>query len=98
MQAPQALRRDEHDTSPLPRERATLRGLGGTEAPQAFRRGGNLGRGDLGPPVVPGVQEIGFGSQNLRPSRMVPPAAEARPTGRPVSMERLGDWNGLMEV
>jgi hypothetical protein len=49
-------------------------------------------RDDLGPPVVPGVQEIGLGSRNLRPR------AEARPTGRAVSRERLGDWDGPMEV
>ena len=49
-------------------------------------------RDDLGPPIVPGVQEIGLGSQNLRPR------AEARPTGRAVSRERLSDWNGPMAV
>ena len=43
-------------------------------------------RDDLGPPVVPGGQEIGLGSRNLRC-----PRAEARPTGRAVSRERLGD-------
>jgi hypothetical protein len=32
-------------------------------------------RDDLGPPVVPGGQEIGLGSRNLRPR------AEARPSG-----------------
>ena len=37
-------------------------------------------RDNLGPPVVPGGQEIGLGSQNLRRLR-----AEARPTGRAVS-------------
>jgi len=46
-----------------------------------------LERDDLGPPVVPGGQEIGLGSRNLRPR------AEARPTGRAVSRERLGDWD-----
>jgi hypothetical protein len=46
-------------------------------------------RDDLGPPVIPGGQEIGLGSRNLRR-----PRAEARPTGRAVSRERLGDWNG----
>ena len=49
-------------------------------------------RDDLGPPVVPGGQEIGLGSRNLRPK------AEARPTGRSVSRERLGDRDGWMEV
>jgi hypothetical protein len=49
-------------------------------------------RDDLGPLVVPGGQEIGLGSRNLRPS------AEARPTGRAVSSERLGDWDGPMAV
>jgi hypothetical protein len=51
-------------------------------------------RDDLGPPVLPGGQEIGLGSRNLRPR------AEARPTGRAVSRsaERLGDWDGQMEV
>ena len=34
-----------------------------------------LERDDLGPPVVPGGQEIGWGSRNLRPR------LEARPTG-----------------
>ena len=49
-------------------------------------------RDDLGPPVVPGGQEIGLGSRTLRPR------AESRPTGRAVSRERLGDWAGPMEV
>ena len=49
-------------------------------------------RDDLGPLVVPGGQEIGLGSRNLRPS------AEARPTGCAVSRERLGDWDGPMAV
>jgi len=48
-------------------------------------------RDDLGPPVIPG-QEIGLGSRNLRPR------AEARPTGGAVSRERLGVWDGPMEV
>ena len=39
-----------------------------------------------------GGQEIGLGSRNLRPR------AEARPTGRAVYRERLGDWDGPMEV
>jgi hypothetical protein len=51
-----------------------------------------LERDDLGPPVVPGGQEIGLGSRNLRPR------AEARPTGGAVSRERLGDWDGPMAV
>jgi hypothetical protein len=49
----------------------------------------------VGPPVVPGGQEVGFrglGSRNLRTR------AEARPTGRAVSKERLGDWDGQMNV
>jgi hypothetical protein len=49
-------------------------------------------RDDLGPPVVPGGQEIGLGTRNLRPR------AEARPTGRAVSKERLGDWDGPIGV
>ena len=49
-------------------------------------------RDDLGPPVVPGGQEIGLGSRNLRPK------TEVRPTGRAVSKERIGDWDGVMEV
>jgi hypothetical protein len=40
----------------------------------------------------PGGQEIGLGSRSLRPR------AEARPTGRAVSRERLGDWGGPMAV
>jgi hypothetical protein len=50
----------------------------------------------LGPPVVPGGQEIGLGSRNLRPRHKS--RAEARPTGRAVSWERLGDWDGPMAV
>jgi hypothetical protein len=46
---------------------------------------------DLGPPVVPGDQEIGLGSRKLR-------RAEARPTGRAVPRERLGDLDGQMAV
>jgi len=51
-----------------------------------------LSLSDLGPPVVPGGQEIGLGSRNLRPR------ADARPTGRAVSKERLGDWHGPLAV
>jgi hypothetical protein len=51
-----------------------------------------LSLSDLGPPVVPGGQEIGLGSRNLRPR------ADARPMGRAVSRERLSDWDGPMEV
>jgi hypothetical protein len=51
-----------------------------------------LERDDLGPPVVPEGQEIGLGSRNLRPR------AEAGPTGRAVSRERLVDWDGPKEV
>jgi hypothetical protein len=40
----------------------------------------------------PTHQEIGLGSRNLRLK------AEARPTGRAVSRERLGDWAGPIEV
>ena len=47
---------------------------------------------DLGPPVVPGGQEIDLGSRNLRPS------AEARPMGGGVTKERLGDWDGQTHV
>jgi hypothetical protein len=39
----------------------------------------------------PGGQEIGLGFRNLCPR------AEARPTGRAVSKERLGDWDAPME-
>jgi hypothetical protein len=49
-------------------------------------------RDDLGPPAVPGGQEISLGPRNLR-SR-----AEPRPTERAVSKERLGDWDGQMDV
>jgi hypothetical protein len=49
-------------------------------------------RDDLGTPVIPGGQEIGLGSRNLRPR------AEAQPTGRAVSKERLGNWDGQMAV
>ena len=46
---------------------------------------------DLGLPVVPGGQEKGLGSRNLRPR------AEARLPGRVVSKERLGDGDGQMK-
>jgi hypothetical protein len=51
-----------------------------------------LVRDDFGPRVVPGGQEIGLGSRNLRPR------AVARPTGRAVSRERLDDWDGSIAV
>ena len=47
---------------------------------------------DLGPPGVAGGQEIGLGSRDLHPR------AEARATGRAVSEERLGDWDGQADV
>ena len=49
-------------------------------------------RDDLGPPVVPGGEEIGLGSRNLGPR------AVARLTWRAVSRERLGVWDGPMAV
>ena len=49
-------------------------------------------RDNLGPPVVPGGRKISLGSRNLRPR------AEARPTGRAVSKERLRDWDGQLDV
>jgi hypothetical protein len=42
----------------------------------------DIGEGYLGPPVVPGSQEIG------RDSETFAPGAEARPTGRAVCRER----------
>jgi hypothetical protein len=42
-------------------------------------------------PSYKGVRK-GLGSRNLRPK------AEARPTGRAVSKERLGDWEGQVDV
>jgi hypothetical protein len=57
-------------------------------------------RDDLGPPVVPGGQEISLGSvwdpETFAPGQKS--RAEARPTGRAVSRERLGDWDGPMAV
>jgi hypothetical protein len=50
-------------------------------------------RDDLGPPVVPGGQEIGLGSRYLTFAK-----AEARPTGRAVSKERIGDGDGQTDV
>ena len=50
----------------------------------------------LGPPVVPGAQEIGLGPRTFAPGQTSTP--EARPTGRAVSRERLGDWDGSMAV
>jgi len=49
-------------------------------------------RDNLGLPVVPGGRKISLGSRNLRPR------AEARPTGRAVSKERLRDWDGQLDV
>ena len=56
------------------------------DVPVPPRKTGGYRKGmiDLGPPVVPGGQELGLGSRNRRP-------AEARP-GRAVYRERLGDW------
>jgi hypothetical protein len=42
-------------------------------------------------PVVPEGEEICLGSRTLE-------RAEARPTGHAVSKERLGDWDGQMDV
>ena len=56
-------------------------------------------RDDLGPLVVPGGQEIGLGSRNLRSRAKVQGGGpEARPTGRAISRERLGDWDGPIKV
>jgi hypothetical protein len=50
-----------------------------------------LERDDLGPPVVPGVRDrVGIPKS--------PPEGEIRPTGRAVSKQRLGDWDGLADV
>ncbi len=51
---------------------------------------------DLGPPVVPGGQEIGLGSRNLRPRAHVQGGGTSH--GARVSRERLGDWDGPMAV
>ena len=51
-------------------------------------------RNDLDLPVVPGGEEIGLGSRNLRPRA----DTVTRPTGRAVSRERLDDWDGPMAV
>ena len=48
-------------------------------------------RDDLGPPVVPGGQEIGLGSRNLLLRRR-------HVQGRAVSKERLSDRDGQMDV
>ena len=53
-------------------------------------------RDDLGPPVVPGGQEIGLGSRNLRPRTQVQGGGTSQ--GRAGSRERLGDWDGPMPV
>ena len=53
-------------------------------------------RDDLGPPVVPGGQEIGLGSRNLRPRAHVQGGGTSH--GARVSRERLGDWDGPMAV
>jgi hypothetical protein len=53
-------------------------------------------RDDLGPPVVPGVGRSVWDPETFAPGQKS--RAEARPTGRAVSRERLGDWDGPMEV
>ena len=54
-------------------------------------------RDDLGPPLsYQGVRRSVWDPETFAPGQKS--RAEARPTGRAVSRERLGDWDGPMAV
>jgi hypothetical protein len=66
----------------------------------------DIGKGLFRPALVAGDKELctrscsnkHTGDRIGMPETFAKAEAEACPTGRPVSKERLGDWDGVMEV